>query len=168
MKIFIISNFKNKYLCNSKDFYKNIYNIINRSIKNNIINLIYGYYDYNNVYIKDIIEINNNKIYILPINNQIKKIVLNNFKNAKVYMNKYANYGDSLDELTGDINLYNGSITNWSTFMYSDPMGIKFPNFQDKYINNDITKEKYGPTISRKWDFIEQYDNPEWLMRDTR
>lgn len=52
--------------------------------------------------------------------------------------------------------------------MYSDPCGIKFPDFQNNYINNNITKKQYGPNISRKWDFIEQNDHPEWLMRDIR
>ena len=168
--MFIISNFNNKFIYNNNDF-QNIIDILNHFININVINLIYGYYNQNSIYIDNIIEINNNQVYIYPMNNRVKNAILNNFNNSKIYINrliKKANYGDSLDELTGDINLYNGSMTNWSNFMYSDPMGIKFPNFQDKYINNDITKEKYGPTISRKWDFIEQYDNPEWLMKDIR
>ena len=69
----------------------------------------------------------------------------------------------------GDIlSVDNGSLTNFTTTMYATPLGLKFPDFQNNYENNPITKKQYGPNIKRTWDFIQPYDHAEWLMQDTK
>ena len=46
------------------------------------------------------------------------------------------------------------------------PLGIVFPNFQDKIIDKDkITDITYGPSISREWLFEKPIDNPEWALK---
>lgn len=78
---------------------------------------------------------------------------------------KNANYGDWMSDSIGDFfTIDNGSMTNVSNYMYHAPLGIYFPDFQNNYISRK--DRTYGPTIERKWRFIEPNTHPEWLMRD--
>lgn len=46
------------------------------------------------------------------------------------------------------------------------PLGIVFPDFQDKIVDKDkITDITYGPSISREWLSDNPIDNPEWALR---
>lgn len=137
--------------------------------------LITGYYydDYI-AFINDDIW-TNNKLFItanIAKKKQAASILLNKLNIKKVYvlprkqLIKSANYGDWLTNYTGDFfTVDNGSMTNPSNYMYEMPLGLKFPDFQNNYINTK--NRKFGPEIDRTWEFIEPNDHPEWLMRDT-
>ena len=142
-------------------------------ITNNLYNIL-GYYfnqyvliDKNNI----IIDKNNYSIFI----KQLLNFLIEQLQTEKIYISikpkklakllKTANYGDWLNNYTGDFfTIDNGSMTNFSNYMYQSPLGLLFPDFQNNYINR---KDRiYGPNIDRKWKFIEPNDHPEWLMRD--
>ena len=106
-------------------------------------------------------KLNVEKVYALyvPDNNHMKRL-------AKLLKKKEitANYGDPANNYIGDFfTIDNGSMTNFSNYMYQTPMGLLFPDFQNNYINR---KDRiYGPNIDRTWKFIEPIDNAEWLMK---
>jgi len=100
-------------------------------------------------------------------------LVLDKLPKKKVYikskgLEKIADFDDLGNSGTADLILWNGPMSNFSSYMYYASLGFSVPNFQDTFENDSIIKRQYGPTYDRRWQFDKPVDNPEWLMQDTR